>query len=291
MVTLENAFLRVQISQTGAILQSVYGKQTGIEYLWQGDKTYWGGRAPNLFPFVGRLYQKTYTVDGKPYTMECHGFLPKVQLEVERQGTDSCSFLLQDSEATRAIYPYAFALHVEYALKEQTIAVCFRVENRSEKTMYCGFGGHPGFNVPMEQGLSFQDYRLEFPEISSPKMVHFSDGVLDTGERTDYALLDGTKLPLRHDLFNFDAVVLEGMPRQVRLVSDKSSHGVEVSYPEMGYVGFWHKPKTDAPYVCIEPWSVLPGREGVTEELTAMKDMTAVAPGGEAAVAWSIRVW
>ena len=291
MVTLENTFLRVQISQTGAILQSVYGKQTGIEYLWQGDKTYWGGRAPNLFPFVGRLYKKTYTVNGKSYAMECHGFLPKIQLEVERQEADSCTFLLRDSEATRAIYPYAFALRVEYALKEQTIEICFRVENHSEKTMYCGFGGHPGFNVPMEQGLSFQDYRLEFPEISEPKMVQFSDGVLDTGERTDYALVDGTKLPLRHDLFSFDAVVLEGMPRQVRLVSDKSSHGVEVCYPGMGYVGFWHMPNTDAPYVCIEPWSVLPGREGVIEELTAMKDMTAVAPGGEETQSWSIRVW
>lgn len=291
MVTIENEFLRVQISEVGAILQSVYGKRSGIEYLWQGDKTYWGGRAPNLFPFVGRLYGQTYTVDGQPYHMERHGFLPKSQLEVERQGQDSCAFLLRDSEATRAIYPYAFALHVEYALKEQTIAVCFRVENKSEKTLYCGFGGHPGFNVPMEPNLKFQDYRLEFPQVSSPKMVQFSQAVLDTGERTDYALEDGTKLPLRHDLFDLDAVVLEGMPRQVRLVSDKGSHGVEVSYPGMGYVGFWHMPKTDAPYVCIEPWSVLPGREGVTEELTQMQDMTAVAPGEEEKQNWSIRVW
>ena len=28
--------------------------------------------------------------------------------------------------------------------------------------MYFGLGGHPGFNVPLEAGLSFEDYCLEF---------------------------------------------------------------------------------------------------------------------------------
>lgn len=59
----------------------------------------------------------------------------------------------------------------------------------------------------------------------------------------------------------------------------------------MPYVGFWHKPNTEAPFLCIEPWSALPGREGVVEELSRMADLTAVPAGARAANRWSIAVW
>ena len=40
-----------------------------------------------------------------------------------------------------------------------------------------------------------------------------------------------------------------------------------VTYPNMTYLGIWHMPKTDAPYICIEPWSSLPSRKNVVEDL------------------------
>ena len=64
----------VSISDKGAELQSVRLKEDNIEYLWQGDSTYWGRRAPILFPIVGRLVDNTYYVDGKPYSLTQHGF-------------------------------------------------------------------------------------------------------------------------------------------------------------------------------------------------------------------------
>ena len=30
--------------------------------------------------------------------------------------------------------------------------------------MIFGFGGHPGFNVPLEKGKHFEDYRLRFAQ-------------------------------------------------------------------------------------------------------------------------------
>ena len=47
---------------------------------------------------------------------------------------------------------------------------------------------------------------------------------------------------------------------------------VTVSYPDFRYLGFWHKPKTDAPYVCVEPWTSLPSREGIVEDLSLQSD-------------------
>ncbi len=32
-------------------------------------------------------------------------------------------------------------------------------------------------------------------------------------------------------------------------------------------------PKTDAPYVCIEPWSLLPSRKGIVEDIEKQSDL------------------
>ena len=56
--TIENDFLRVSVDDTGAQLMAITAAD-GTEYLWNGDSAYWGGRAPNLFPYVGRLTNDT----------------------------------------------------------------------------------------------------------------------------------------------------------------------------------------------------------------------------------------
>jgi len=291
MIQIENEQLRVTISPTGGTLQSVFGKQTETEYLWQADPAYWVKRAPNLFPFVGRLYEKCYTVNGQPYEMMIHGFAPTSEMEEEQTGPDSCVFTLRDNEETRAIYPYRFEYRVRYTLDQNRILIAYEVTNLDEKTLYFGVGGHPGFNVPMEKGLKFEDYALTFPEASTPSRVQFSDQVLVNGIRTPYALKDQVAIPLRHDLFDQDAVVLADAPRSVTLASEKGARGVRVSWPQMPYIGFWHKPHSDAPFVCIEPWGVLPGREGVVEALETMADMTALKPGETRTNPWEIEVW
>ncbi len=291
MLIIQNEILQVTVSEHGGALQSIKNLRNGIEYLWQGDRAYWGGRAPNLFPFVGRLFAQSYTLDGRTYPMQIHGFLSKSDLRVRECLPASCTLLLEDSEQTRKVYPFRFHLYLTYALEGAKLSVSFRVENRSENTMICGFGGHPGFNVPLEEGLAFTDYKLTFPEPCSPRLVEFSPSVLDSGIRTPYPLENGRSIALSHDLFTFDAIVLEGTPGSVKLSSPKGSHGVRVNYPRMPYVGFWHKPNTDAPFVCVEPWSVLPGREGIVEELSQMADMTHIAPGETYVNQWSLEVW
>lgn len=290
MIVLENECLRVEISTLGGTLQSIRGKKTGIEYLWQGDRTYWGGRAPNLFPFVGRLYGGEYLYQGKPYPMKCHGFLGKQELTPGEVLPDRCVLRLADSPETREIYPFRFLLELEYWLEGRSLQIRFRAENRGEDTMYCGFGGHPGFNVPLEPGLRFEDYEMRFPTACEPGLVEFSPGVLTLGTRP-YPLKEGRILPLERELFCFDAVVLTGCPREVTLGSQKGSHGVTLRFPDMPYVGFWQMPGKNAPFVCIEPWSLCPGREGVLEDISAMPDMTAIEPGGTASNRWSIEIF
>lgn len=48
----------------GAQLLSIRASD-GTECLWQGDPAYWSDRAPNLFPYVARLTEGKYYLDGQ----------------------------------------------------------------------------------------------------------------------------------------------------------------------------------------------------------------------------------
>ena len=58
---LENEILKAEIDSFGAELKSVKSKTNGKEYMWNGDKKYWGRTSPVLFPFVGSLQNKQYS--------------------------------------------------------------------------------------------------------------------------------------------------------------------------------------------------------------------------------------
>lgn len=290
MIQIANDKLIVTINPVGGTLNSIRDAVTGQEYLWQGDPAYWKGQAPNLFPFVGRLLEERYTLHGVSYPMTRHGFVRSSMMELESQAPDRCCLALQDNEEIRKMYPFTFTFRIVYRLEGDKLNISFQVENRSAETLYCGMGGHPGFNVPMDEGLSFDDYQLTFPEACQPHQVTFTPSLQVAPQRPDYALKEGTTLPLSHDLFDFDAIVLADAPRCVTLSSPKGAHGVTVGYPQMPYVGFWHQPKTDAPYLCIEPWAVLPGRDQV-EELTSLPDVISVPAGSTYANDWFIRIW
>ena len=86
-------------------------------------------------------------------------------------------------------------------------------------------------------------------------------------------------------------MILKNMGREVTLRSKKSHRGVCVSYPDMPYLGIWHRPKTDAPYVCIEPWSSLPSRQDVVEEFSCKSDLVHLPPRQTYESKWSITVF
>ena len=72
---------------------------------------------------------------------------------------------------------------------------------------------------------------------------------------------------MSHDMFDDDAIVLADMASSVALKTRMGAKEICVTYPNMTYLGIWHMPKTDAPYICIEPWSSLPSRKNVVEDL------------------------
>lgn len=277
---IKNDRLQVEIMDRGAQMCSIKDAD-GTEYLWQGNPKYWEDMAPNLFPYIARMTDKKYTVYGKTYEMDIHGFAKDTLFEVNQKSEDHIVFLISDSEETHKQYPFAFVFEVDYRLEGCKLLTTYGVRNKDDKIMYFGVGGHPGFNVPLEEGLEFEDYYLEFDTEEDAERVGFSEDCFVTGNNVRYDLVGGKKISLHHNLFDDDAIILTNMSRGVTLTSDKGKKAIHVSYPDMPYLGFWHWPKTDAPYICIEPWSSLPSRKGIVEDLALQPGLISLEPGDE----------
>ena len=280
MQTIKNEFLKVEINELGAELWSIRSAD-GTEYLWQGDPKYWRDRSPNIFPYVGRMTEGKYTVLGSAYEMKIHGFAKDTLFSVNRVSESEVIFKIKDSEDTHKMYPYNFEFSVRYKLDGNKLINEFLVKNRDNKQMYFGLGGHPGFNVPMAENTEFEDYYLQFEGEGTPTRIAFSETCFVTGDDTPFKFEEGNKISLKHDMFDEDAIVLKGTAKCVTLKSDKTEKSVKVSFPNMKYIGFWHRPKTDAPYVCIEPWSSLPSRQDIIEDLATQPDLVSLEAGGE----------
>ena len=278
--TIENEQIKVDISDRGAEMMSLVGKKTGFEYLWQGNATYWASRATVLFPICGRLTDGKYTFGGETYEMILHGFAKLSDFTVVAHNRESITFELVSSEESRKIYPFDFVLRMTYTLDGASVKTAFEVKNPMDSARPFSVGGHPGFNIPFCEGEAFEDYYLEFACKKDCRRLVMSPTCYYTGETEPMALEDGRILRLRHDLFDNDAIFLEGMCRKVSLKSTKNDRAITVNWGDMTHVGFWQKPHTDAPYVCIEPWHGVPAYDGKIDDF-ATKNEFIHLPAGE----------
>ena len=290
LYTIENQEIKVTITDQGAEMISLIGKADNTEYLWQGDPTYWTGHAYNLFPICGRLTEGKYTYRGNTYEMILHGFFRKSHVDMYEQGDDFISFRMVDSEATRKIYPFGFDFTLTYTLVENTVVTTFDITNTGDNELIFAVGGHPGFNLPMGGEGVFEDYYLEFDESCDTQKLIMSETCYYTGKTEPFALRDGKYLSLTHNLFDNDAIFLTGAAEGVTLKSDKTGKYVHLSYPDMKFVGLWHAPKTEAPYMCIEPWTSVPAIDNVVDDFETKLEMNRLAPGASYTNSFSITV-
>ena len=152
------------------------------------------------------------------------------------------TFVLESCPAFYEQYPFLFRYSIRYRLENATLHVEITVENKDEKTMHFGLGGHPGINVPLEDGLRFEDYVIEVPPCQ-PRRMEFTPACFITGRELPFPM-ECNQLPLSHHMFDEDAIVLKGIPGEVTLKSSKGHRGVTLMAPDFPIFGFWHMPKT-----------------------------------------------
>lgn len=288
--------LTVQFQTFGGALSSIKDKD-GVEYLWQGDPTYWSGQAPVLFPICGSIRNDEYLYlsdDQKELTGKIprHGLVRKKEFELVSQTNDSVTFAIEDDEGMYQNYPYHFRLEITYTVTGKKIRTQYHVINKeTTKGMPYFIGGHPGFNCPLLAGEAYEDYYLEFDKVESCTVPRSfpETGLLDFQDRSPW--LDNQKeLDLSYDLFSHDAVTLDQLKsRIVYLKSRKHEKGLKLDFSEFSNLIVWST-LNKGPFIALEPWSGLSTSLEEGDHLEDKKDVRILKPGQKDQIGFDIEI-
>lgn len=254
--TISNNSIALTVNSLGAEITSLKSVKTGLEYIWQGDPQYWTGHAPVLFPIVGSLRNKRAVLpDGKECHMERHGVARRQKFKLLRSGESTLTFRVGSSARTSQMFPCPYELEITYTIRNRSVAVKYTVHNPGYDPLPFCIGGHPAFNCPIgTENDKFSEYVIEFDEAEmafcmSPDQ---ETGLLNPTDRR--CILNNRRtLPLRHSLFEHDALVFDELnSRGVVLYNPVQSYGVRLDFPDFPYLGIWSA--GDAPFVALEPW-------------------------------------
>ncbi len=278
--TIENDELICTIESVGAEIRSLKDKATGLEYIWQIDKSIWGSSSPVLFPAIGKIKSDRIVFKGENYGMTRHGIIRHNNtLSFEQLGDEKCSFTLISSKKTLQQYPYQFLFSVVYELNGNRLSMTYHIENRNSVPMHFACGGHTAYACALGDGIKLSDYVIEFP-------VQFNFIASTLGES---GLLSQTKreipnheglLVLSDTLFNKDALIFEDINFDwVRLRKKNLKKGIVVRFKGYSNLALWSKPAAD--YVCIEPWLGLPDSEDDSIDITQKSSYKSIAPNSK----------
>lgn len=280
VVTIANGTASASIDSLGAQLTSL--KLGDREYLWQGDSRWWAKHAPILFPIVGSLRNGRAASEQGEVSLGRHGFARDVEHEVVAQDESSVTFEIRDTPQTREKFPYAFRLNMTYALTgEASLTQTFRVENTGDVTLPFSVGGHPAFNVPAPGTANerFADYEIAFTEAWTCEAPKIAEGGLLTYDTAALAVDHSDTMPLTHELFADDAVMLTDVPGgTLTLRSRVSGHGVRIDFADFKYIGIWSA-LGDAPFVALEPWTAHATLTSEDDVFEHKRDITLLEPG------------
>lgn len=276
MIVIENEHIKAIINPLGAELVSLLKLDNNTEYMWDANPIFWGKTSPVLFPIVGGLKNDTYIFEGKEYKLPRHGFARTMLFEVESKTENSAIFLLKNNEETKKVYPFEFELRLIYAIAGNQLELKYEVRNPSEKPLWFSVGGHPAFKCPIENGLSYDDYFLEFDQTEDfERWPLNSEGlVLDTPIEISK---NTNKLMLSKELFYEDALVFKHLKSDcVTLKSEKSPKRLKFEFKNFPYLGIWAAKNAD--FVCIEPWCGIADSADTNQNLEVKEGINHLEP-------------
>ena len=251
---LENKNLKVEADSFGAELKSVLNKENYREYMWYGNREYWGRTSPVLFPFVGSLKNKQFLWKGKRYPMGQHGFARDTEFELLSRSETELRFVMRSDEETREKYPFDFELEIVYALDGQALNVRWIVRNTGTETMPFSIGAHPAFLCPVHGEEDKAGYRLTF---RGAKEIRHYGNEADTGlarkENLLLPLTNGTAV-ITAEFFDRATYIVEGKQTDEVVLADPEGRKIVSVKFDAPVFGIWSPEKKNAPFVCIEPW-------------------------------------
>ena len=185
--------------------------------------------------------------------------------------------IFKANENTKKVYPFDFELKVTHILKDKKVTIHWEVKNAGNADMYFSIGGHPAFNCPVDEGLTKADYyvRLSDKELKYV-LIDEKTGSVDFKNPKKIA----GEFKLSEKLFDNDALIFDGhqIEKASILYPDKTPY-VTVECKGFPSFGLWSKPKSGAPFVCLEPWIGRCDNMGFDGELKDKYGEQSLAPG------------
>jgi galactose mutarotase-like enzyme len=262
------------IAGDGAELRS-WRPQGAPELIWHGDLAHWPFWAPILFPIVGSLKDDRYRWRGRTYGMFRHGFTRFRTFARTFSDADHAAYVLDDDAATRAEYPFAFRLTVDYELDANRLDVGFAVENRGDEPMPFAVGFHPAFHWPFAGGAK-EEYRVEFEKEETASVPELTAvGLVRRNRRP--SPLKGRRLDLRAGLFTGGAFVFaDAQSREMSFVAGDGS-AIAIASEGFPHLAVWTKPT--APFLSLETWTSYSDTEDSDGDLATKPGMRWLPPG------------
>lgn len=249
-ISLSSKVLSVEINPLGAELWALRDAE-GRDLLWNGDPTFWTGRAPILFPIVGALAGGSYRLGETRYALPQHGFGRRRPFAVVDAHPAHARLRLVSDAETRAVYPFDFTLEIAFDVADAHLAVAATLRNTGASDLPASFGFHPAFRWPLPGGGARAAHQIHFDAVeTAPVHRPDGDGLLVPAERPDH--LAGRVLRLDDALFASGALIFTALAGHGLTYGCADSPHLRVTYPDTPHLGLWSKP--GAPFVCIEPW-------------------------------------
>lgn len=274
-VAIASGALRAAIDPFGAELASLKDAQ-GRELMTDADPAFWSGRAPLLFPIVGRLEGDRYRLDGREYPLPQHGFARRQPFELVERGESRALFRLADNEETRAVYPFAFALDAAFAVEGATLSVDVTVTNRGETAMPASFGFHPAFAWPLPFGRARAEHRILFEAEEPADLAAIVKGGWIAEARWP-SPLEGRALALDDALFERDALIWDRLESRSLRYGAVTGPQLRIDFPHAPMLGIWTR--AGARFVCVEPWWGIADPQGFAGEIWDKPGMMRFEPG------------
>jgi len=243
--TISNSHLTAQINHFGAELFSLKNRENK-EYIWEGNPAFWGKHSPILFPIVGTLKNNSYYYNGVEYHLPRHGFARDMEFDLIDKKEDYAIFGIQSSEKTLETYPYEFELQLIYILDENSLNIEYKVINNGKSRMPFSIGAHPAFALPGD----FEKYSIQFA-VEEPLKYHLLENDL-ISNKTKKINVENNQVPLTYELFKNDALVFKTLESKSLTISENTIPKLSVHFDGFPSLGIWTK--TNAPFLCIEPW-------------------------------------
>jgi galactose mutarotase-like enzyme len=268
-IQLKTDQLRAVLDSHGAELVSLQDS-TGKELLWSAGPE-WPRHAPVLFPVIGRLVDDVLHHEGTEYPMTQHGFARDCDFAVLEATDNKARFLLKNTAATEAMFPFSFSLEISCSLDGSSLHLGFTLTNTGKEPLPASLGWHPAFHWDAAPG-----WQILFDEQETDHIRRVNANV-QLNDAFDPTPVGDKIVLLTEELFADGAVIFDAPKSRKVTYASPEGPAFDLAFPDFTQFAIWKPP--GAGFVCLEPWWGLPVPQSYRGEIVSAPGLPLLQPG------------